>query len=502
MKLGQEPITYIDAPAAATAKEAVTDVEISVVVDISGSMGSNGRITKLRDAASEFYDTVLQNTSDEALTTVNFVAYNHTVTAGASLLDRMNADGSTVGIDYSSGDPYPELSVLDGRMASYQTEHDLSNCVLWNDADMSSTAISPTTPLERIAHFDYGSDSYTTPETWDRWCDDDRNSIVVHETDPEVLKDIINDTNYTYASGWTAIENGLKWGAALLDPAFRPVVNDMINDGEIDARAIDRPAEFAANQADHEETLKVIVLMTDGANTTQRDMKPAYKNGLTDIWYSHDLGGTDPGDDKDRDGYLVFVPWRADNGWAPWYRPGESTSSWDDEYYYTWELPYLFGDWANANSLPYHTHGGWQYSNHTHGGTEAQGNDHGPDDAFEDVDLVQQDWIEIWDRWAVNDAAYFFYRHVWYSQYETIRNSDMVTEDANSSDTRLRNLCDTTKANDVLIFSIGFEAPSRGQTVMRYCASDESYYFDVNGTEISTAFSIIASQISNLKLTQ
>jgi len=54
----------------------------------------------------------------------------------------------------------------------------------------------------------------------------------------------------------------------------------------------------------------------------------------------------------------------------------------------------------------------------------------------------------------------------------------------------------------IVIFAIGFEAPSGGQNLMRACASSDSHYFDVDGVEISEAFSAIARTINQLRLTQ
>jgi len=55
----------------------------------------------------------------------------------------------------------------------------------------------------------------------------------------------------------------MKWAAALLEPGFNVVVDDLIADGLADPAFADRPASF-----DDVETIKTIVLMTDGVNTS------------------------------------------------------------------------------------------------------------------------------------------------------------------------------------------------------------------------------------------
>ena len=70
------------------------------------------------------------------------------------------------------------------------------------------------------------------------------------------------------------------------------------------------------------------------------------------------------------------------------------------------------------------------------------------------------------------------------------------------ADRRTRALCGEARDNGIVIFAIGFEAPTGGQNLMRDCASTPSHYFDVDGVEISEAFSAIARTINQLRLTQ
>ncbi|WP_348524160.1 Tad domain-containing protein [Phaeobacter sp. J2-8] len=58
--LGIIGIDEMVAPAAGQATEIMANVEISLVLDRSGSMGSNNKIQNLRAAAREFVDAVIQ----------------------------------------------------------------------------------------------------------------------------------------------------------------------------------------------------------------------------------------------------------------------------------------------------------------------------------------------------------------------------------------------------------------------------------------------------------
>lgn len=62
----------------------------------------------------------------------------------------------------------------------------------------------------------------------------------------------------------TGTQNAMQWGYTLLNPASKNVINAAIATGKMDSKFADRPVAF--NDAD---TMKVIVLMTDGAITQQ-----------------------------------------------------------------------------------------------------------------------------------------------------------------------------------------------------------------------------------------
>jgi len=79
-------------------------------------------------------------------------------------------------------------------------------------------------------------------------------------------------------------------------------------------------------------------------------------------------------------------------------------------------------------------------------------------------------------------------------------NYDIV--DSGEADDRLSAICEAARDEGIIVYTIAFEAPSRGRAALRDCASSPSHYFDVNGTDISDAFSAIASDIRALKLTQ
>ena len=85
-------LAEMTAPAASAAEERVDSVEISMVLDVSGSMDGS-RITRLRPAAISFVDTVLA-LSDAEDVSISIVPYATQVAAGQTLLNQFNRTAS------------------------------------------------------------------------------------------------------------------------------------------------------------------------------------------------------------------------------------------------------------------------------------------------------------------------------------------------------------------------------------------------------------------------
>lgn len=62
--------------------------------------------------------------------------------------------------------------------------------------------------------------------------------------------------------------------------------------------------------------------------------------------------------------------------------------------------------------------------------------------------------------------------------------------------------CTLAKQLGVTVFTIAFETNDAGAEDMRQCASSDSHFFRVRGAEISDAFDTVARQINNLRLIQ
>ncbi len=420
-------VRTMTSPAAGAAEERIRNIEVSMVLDISGSMGGT-RMNRLKPAARQFVtDVMLANTNPDnnQLVSVSIVPYNGHVNAGSTI----------------------------ASVFSMTNEHEYSNCTRFYDADFNTTAIDPAVPIQRMGHFDMSTNSWssTSPTSRPRCPTDDYGAILPWSQNESDLHTLINSFS---PGGTTAIDAGMNWAVGLLDPAAQPAVADLVADGQVHQHFENRPAPFS-----DPETIKVVVLMTDGANTEQYDLFDAVRSGPSPFW-------RDPDDDGDISVYY---------------------DQWDE---YWWE-----------------DHNTWEDT---------------PDGGSDD-DAYQMDWAEVWHRISVNhiDSAWF-HDDAWDMEGNSDnstnhwRQSTVLSERTNyyrnalleqyangtQGDTRLRNICNAAHANGILIFSIAFQAPSRGQAVMRDCASSDAHYYDVEGLDISDAFSSIARSINQLRLVQ
>ena len=238
--LRQVGITEIDTPAVGTANETVRNVEISMVLDISGSMRFDDRITPLRAAAKEFVDMTLLGDRAEG-TTISIVPYAGQVNPGPGLFSLIGGD----------------------------RDHNHSSCVFVEEDDFDHTGL-PEESERQVPHFMNWTIAASYMD-WG-WCPSDDARIQPHSNNALALKDFI--TNMRLHDG-TGTHIGMKWGVAMLDPTTRDALDTLRTVGQVPESTENRPLDWnAANSA------KFIVLMTDGNITEQ--VEPKF-TGLRDI---------------------------------------------------------------------------------------------------------------------------------------------------------------------------------------------------------------------------
>ncbi len=408
----------------ARAEESIDDIEISLVLDVSGSMNSNSRLPNLKVAAKQFVDAIGLNTIDGKMS-MSIVPYATQVSAPDELFAQLNVS----------------------------TEHSYSNCINFDGSDFNTSTIDPSASYERTLHFapwyatNYRNDDSRLVQL--PVCDDRASrEMLLLQKDPSTLKAFIDGLR---AEGNTSIDLGMKWGTGLLDPSLRPVVSALSSgdDATIEADFATRPAAYTDS-----ETLKIIVLMTDGQNTSQYYIRDHLRDAQSDVWYN-----------EEADRYSTY---NSDTG--KWYWDGKNR--WEDH-------PYGNGQYYSCNYY------GCQWKDEP--GTSVR---------LSNVDL----WADTSLRYV---SDYLFGDWMSRSTARNLYNYGVRSAHGGSTkNNRTQAICDAAKDQGIIVYTIGFEAPSGGQTVLRNCASSDSHYFDVEGLEISDAFASIATSIRQLRLTQ
>lgn len=441
-------IDTMTASGTSTAEENIQDVEISLVLDVSGSMGwddASGSQTKLaamQTAAGEFVDALLIADNADRVS-INIIPYNMQVNAGEDVLDLLNVTNehdSSHCIDFDA---------IDFETIEISKEVELAAGL--GDISLDGTTVMGTVDdLQRTGHFD---PFYTTKDHPNTSSDDDstrlwncpiseESEIMLMSQNAQELKDKINDLT---AGGNTSIDLGVKWGSFFLNPNAEPLLDNLPSDssqlttGGVDAAFQDRPFAY-----DRENTIKIMVVMTDGQNTTQYKLDEDFATGNSDVWL-------DP-----------------DSTWLSHYKV---RSGWNNDYFMS------KGDYNNDY---------FNGSRYNHGDDE------------------RLSWQELWEIVGIKYYTYYYYYARDWNANDYYNRVDEVLDYvyAGEKNNRLSDACDAAKAEDIVVYTIGFEVSDTSADVMEDCASTPSDFFRVEGTEISDAFGSIAKTIQRLKLTQ
>ncbi|MGF6861954.1 Flp pilus assembly protein TadG [Rhodobacteraceae bacterium MBR-64] len=371
--------------------------------------------------------------------------------AGQDFIDELMGGDDTEDISVSVV-PYSGQVNAGSTLLSYynvSNEHGYSNCVHFAADDFDSTALSTAQPFRRAAHFDPW---YTASDPQLMFCNTDaRLTILPFSNDKSVLKNKIKNL---ILDGNTSIDIGVKWGAALLDPGTRPVIADLAANGIVPAALADRPFGY-----DNKQVLKVMVVMSDGENWDQFGIAEDYRSGPSNVWIN-----------------------TADNRPSIWHA---SVGKYYVRHLNTWKND----PWGSPVTTTNCT---------TSKGKTTCTTTTTPDTA------ERLTYPELWNKYTVRWVANNLYGDAFGSTsvYYTWVNNFLTVTQPSTKNTRLHNICQASKDAGVLIFSIGFEAPSNGRTALRDCASSPGHYYDAKGIELSSVFEAIARQITQLKLTQ
>jgi len=454
-------IKTMTTPGAGTAEERIGQVEVSLVLDVSGSMSNNNKLVNLKPAAKSFIDQMFSQVEAGKLS-MSIVPYSTQVSVGPGMM----------------------------QYFANTAEQTNSSCLEFGASDFTTTAMQPKTtdvgqpaaPGDRVyqrnGHFDpfYTTTSIESQGLWN--CPPDvsaaqnannNRTVMAFSGDQTALKAKIDTL---VASGNTSIDLGMKWGSALLDPSMNPVVTRMIAAGTASANFASRPYPYS-----NHEVLKVIVLMTDGENTTEYKLRSAYENAVNPSLLRRNSASTYNNStsvnqyslwDASKNQYWVFAlgQWRA--------------QAWGD------------GVTTSCTTKKGKT-------------TCTDTNDTGYDGVHPMSRTMT--WPDVWKAMSIN----YFARYLIYPVYGTSTYNSWLTSASNpvantavvntTMDTYTLSLCSAAKTQGVKIFTIGFEASTAGQNLLTACATSPAHYYSAAGVNITTAFASIASSINKLRLT-
>lgn len=435
-------IDKFDAIGGSGAEQRITNVEIVLVLDVSGSM-SGAKIANLRAAASEFVETVLAGDTDNRVS-VTIVPYNAQVNLGPVLRAKYNA----------------------------VNQHGVANvnCLELQSALYSAPGISRTTPIPMAAFADvtnttnqttsyvaWSNTSTATMQTSAPFCrNETRNIVRLPSNNVATLQSQINALQ---AGGNTSITLGMKWGTALLDPSARGMYSELIAANQIPGYFAGRPYDYGDTEA-----MKVIVLMTDGEHVSHNRINDDYKTGTSPIYRS-----------------------TGDGNYSIRFTTGRPAAAGTNQYW----VPHLCTS-TNCTSGA-NTAEAWRPTAWNSGAGVTQ-------QSWQQVWAGQRlSWV-AWQLYARALGTSSSSRSTQYNNAINLLSSTYAS--VNTMNSTLQTSCNQAKSNGVIVYGIAFEAPANGQAQISGCASSPAHYFDAQGLEIQTAFRTIANSISQLRLTQ
>lgn len=446
-----------------TAVRKVPKLEVSLVLDVSGSMGSNSKLTNLKTAAKDFV-TELIDSSEPGNTVISIIPFSWSVTPSKAMFDALSVD----------------------------EKHQYSTCIRFSPNDHRTAALAEGTKgfsdmnrLDQMIYTArYGDFDNFDGSDWRSCFADDQIEILPYSSNKSALHSKIDSLQ---AAGNTSGNQGMNWGAALLDPSFRTITDDLIAAGNVDAGHEAIPADYGTA-----ETLKVVVMMGDGQNTD------SYFFSDSTAWR---------GDNSD----LYFVEAEVTKRVFKYaYRTNRRDKISYDESRCSnskWECVY---ETTVVDESSHYLHDNFDDDRFF---KAKDGNSYTDEDNW----LSRSEWENLlanakdplnpyirysWERaWGFITPDYY-YRVT--GDYRAPNDYYYNRLNGTTKNTRMLDSCSATKAKDVVVFTIGFEISSGGtaETTLKNCASSDNHYFRAEGISINDAFNAIASNVVNLRLTQ
>lgn len=460
-------VDQLKSAAGATAEVTIPKLEVAMVLDNSGSM-QGSRMTALRPAAVEFVQTVMENT-EERDAVISIVPYSWSVSPPKSLFEALNVS----------------------------TTHQYSRCLEFSDADYDSAAMNPATVYQQMLYTskrgttfgDLSNDSFAwgSGDTYNQTCyPEDFFQILPYATKQSVIEGKINSLQ---AAGSTSTNEGIKWGAALLDPAFAPVVTALqvtktkidgngntVTYHDVDPLLSNMPATY-----DTGDTLKVMLVMSDGKNDYSYRLPAQYRgenSNLYEVTY------------QEQEFHYLYDRYDTSRRWYG--SQYEQYCSWS-----RYDCKYRASGGQTTSFFLYSPHYDDFYNTET-GAT------------FQNSDItnipgyISHERID-WDiAWGLMTPEYYKNKTGSWGPYNEFGSSGSKAITPGKKDAQMEDICDAANAAGITIYTVAFEMGSQASAAnkLRDCASTTSHHFNATTFNIKTVFNTIAVNVKQLRLTQ
>ncbi len=262
-------IDQIDVPAQSAAVQGTGNVEVSLVLDISGSMSSivpgtgKTRMELLREAASRFVDSILQPQYRDQIS-MSMVTYSQHVNVGEGIFNALNTSSPYL---TPSGRVDEELIGADGTVNGLPVFRNPSHCVDFLPSEFSTTTFNTTRTYQQVERLEFYTNRNSNNIILPLCPQEQAEGIIPLTQNADQLKQAINQLVPTT---YTSIHLGMKWGVSLLDPSMRDLLAGVPGVDPMFAGV--RPMDYSS-ASNAVNTVKYVVLMTDGANVAGRRLR-------------------------------------------------------------------------------------------------------------------------------------------------------------------------------------------------------------------------------------
>lgn len=452
------------------AEVTIPKLEIALALDVSGSMAGE-RLTKLKPAAKEFVTSILDSTA---------------------------ANDAVISVVPFSWGVTPSKEIYDALTVNETHTHKHASCLDLSDSDFNTTAIDPNTAYDQLIYTSREGTTFgsltTTPlsdfdDTYYQSCyTQDYFKILPYSTSKTALHSKIDSLQ---AGGSTSGDEGVKWSAALLDSTFRPVVQslqqeiqELQSDGTMKTYSLveplltNMPAVF--NESD---TLKVIVLMGDGANDNSYRFSSTYRGANSDLFkiFYHEM-----------EFKYLYQTYNTSRRWyGAQYEAYCNYNGYDCHYEPTGvdKVAFYLRRPSDSRMFNVSTGGSVSWSTFIN---------YNEDNFPGYIGYERLTWEEAWG--LMSPRFYYNTTGSTGPWYDYLGNPI----DRTKKDSRLANICAATKAKGVVIYTIAFEMGSQPTAAekIRQCATSPAHHYNATSVNIISAFSAIAANVKQLRLTQ